>query len=170
MKRCNKCLEFKEVSEFNKHKTQKDGHHITCRNCCSLANKVRYEAKKAEIKQKTSSYKKANRDKANDWTRNWRATRLQLERDKRKIWRDNNLNLVREMTALRRARKKQAAIDYEVCKPQIIEIYKNCPKGMHVDHIIPLCGKDICGLHVPWNLQYLTPEENSKKGTRYERN
>lgn len=51
-------------------------------------------------------------------------------------------------------------------KAEIAEIYKNCPPGHHVDHIYPVNGESSCGLHVPWNLQYLTIEENIAKSNK----
>lgn len=57
-----------------------------------------------------------------------------------------------------------------VDKKELLRIYAGCPPGMEVDHIIPLKGlidhRPVCGLHVPWNLQYLTTEENRRKHCR----
>lgn len=50
---------------------------------------------------------------------------------------------------------------------ELLEIYSNCPRGMHVDHIIPLHGEYVSGLHVPENLQYLTPVENIGKNNKF---
>ena len=46
---------------------------------------------------------------------------------------------------------------------KIKEIYKNRPKGYHVDHIHPISKG---GLHVHYNLQYLPAIENIKKSNK----
>ena len=53
-------------------------------------------------------------------------------------------------------------------KDLIRNFYSNKPTGYHVDHIIPLQGKLVSGLHVIENLQYLSPKENASKGSKYE--
>lgn len=52
-------------------------------------------------------------------------------------------------------------------KEAIKNFYLNKPHGYQVDHIIPLCGQNVSGLHVESNLQYLLPEENRQKSNHY---
>lgn len=68
-------------------------------------------------------------------------------------------------TALRRATKLRATPNWANLE-NIKQVYVNCPKGHHVDHIYPLISDWVCGLHVEDNLQYLTAEENLRKGNR----
>ena len=48
----------------------------------------------------------------------------------------------------------------------IKEFYSKCPIGYEVDHIIPLNGKNISGLHTITNLQYLKASENRRKSNK----
>jgi hypothetical protein len=72
----------------------------------------------------------------------------------------------RYRTALKKARKIQATPAW-ADKKKIKQIYDNCPPGFHVDHIVPLKGKTVCGLHVETNLQYLPARENMKKSNKF---
>ena len=46
--------------------------------------------------------------------------------------------------------------------------YKACPYGQEVDHIVPLKGLLVSGLHVHYNLQYLPVTDNRRKGNAHE--
>lgn len=52
-------------------------------------------------------------------------------------------------------------------KKAIRMFYNKCPKDMHVDHILPLQGDLVSGLHVLENLQYLAAEENISKSNKF---
>lgn len=79
-------------------------------------------------------------------------------------------------SARRRASKKQAT------PPWLSEEDEQAIKAMyalssfmtrttgiehHVDHIVPLAGKTVCGLHVPWNLRVITAKENLSKHAKF---
>jgi hypothetical protein len=67
--------------------------------------------------------------------------------------------------AARKARVKLATPKWADLKA-ISDFYLNCPKGHHVDHISPLHGERVSGLHVIDNLQYLLAIDNLKKSNK----
>jgi hypothetical protein len=74
----------------------------------------------------------------------------------------------REIESRRRLPKKHKLS--KIYKKQCQEIYKEASnkEGFEVDHIVPLIHKDVCGLHVPWNLQIIPISENRKKSNNYD--
>jgi preprotein translocase subunit SecA len=109
-----------------------------------------YLNNKENIKQSNRLYKLNNKDKSKEYQKEYNL---------------NNRNLLNAREAKRRAIKLNATPRFADLK-KIKEIYRNCPKGFHVDHIVPLQGKNVCGLHVEWNLQYLTPYDNKSKSNK----
>ena len=84
----------------------------------------------------------------------------------------NNPDMYKEMTSLRRRRFRNATPKWltDTHKMEIrlkyrlaIELSRATGERYAVDHIIPLHGENVCGLHVPWNLQILTQKDNLAK-------
>jgi len=87
---------------------------------------------------------------------NYKQTNLNYYYSHKELW--------REIKGRRRTRETISGIPLFL--PELKEIYKKCPIGYEVDHIVPLQGETVCGLHVPWNLQYLPRFENRSKGNK----
>jgi hypothetical protein len=88
--------------------------------------------------------------------------------EKSRLWRKRYYSthqgraLMNAKTNKRRAYKLKAIPKWANLE-RIKEIYKKCEKGYHVDHIIPLRGLNVCGLHVENNLQILKARDNIVK-------
>ena len=66
----------------------------------------------------------------------------------------------------RRRAVKRNALPQWADMGKINEFIKDCPPGFDVDHILPLSGRNVCGLHVLENLQFLPKSDNCSKSNR----
>lgn len=85
-----------------------------------------------------------------------------------------NMGAVLEQTAARKTHVKRATPKW-VDRKEIKKAYQEAVEKFlltgikhHVDHIVPLRGKTVSGLHVPWNLQVIPWSENLHKGARFQ--
>ena len=101
-------------------------------------------------------------------SKRYRAKHQERIRARKRAWKKANPgkcsyeNRQREIAKIKRIPQWLTKEDLQLIK----EFYINRPKGYHVDHIVPLQGKNVSGLHCPWNLQYLPALENIRKGNR----
>jgi hypothetical protein len=93
----------------------------------------------------------------------YRDARIEAQRCRVNTWKHNNAAKMRAYENLRRRGHPISLYFID----ELNDIYTRRPEGYHVDHIVPLKGKGVCGLHVPWNLQYLPAADNLKKGRKY---
>ncbi len=99
-----------------------------------------------------------------------REKRLATQKKSSKRHYNRNKHAYTAKLAKRRAQKLKATPKW-LTKDQlwlIQQFYAARQPGFHVDHIVPLQGENVCGLHVPWNLQILPAEENITKSNKFE--
>jgi hypothetical protein len=145
IQKCYDCETSKTLNNFYKDFSRKNGFSNLCKTC-SL-------------------------DSASDWQRN-NKKKVKIRGDK---YRKNNLDKHCFTQAKRRAKKLNATPSW-LTEEQIIEmaeIYSLAKElqwlseePLEVDRIIPLQGKDVSGLHVPWNLQILPESMNRSKSNK----
>lgn len=115
-----------------------------------------------------------NATKINEQVKVWKTANRERKRALDKAYHERNkanpeyLARRRHNEANRRARRLQATPGWLTPehKEQIKQLYINCPPDHHVDHVIPLKGNSVSGLHVPWNLQWLPGIVNRVKSNK----
>lgn len=90
----------------------------------------------------------------------------------KKVWVSQNRGKVNAWNKTRKVRKIQAMPPWaDVARIEAVyqeaEEFKALGLDVHVDHIVPLQGKNVCGLHVHDNLQILLAADNISKGNRF---
>ena len=151
-----------------------------------------YAENKEKVRKAARKWQAENKERIRERSRKWHAqaenkekhserSRKYYTENKEKIrevqrhWIKANPSKINEYSANRRATKLNATPAWltDKQKEKTAKIYakaaameKRTGVKHHVDHIVPLQGENVCGLHVPWNLQVLTATQNRSKGNR----
>lgn len=141
------------------------------------ASKARYQAKRKEnwdqfLEDERRRYK-ARAKEICDRQRLYRASNPEARAKTLKKYNDANRDLVRECWHAWRTARMNAMPNWADRKA-IRAIFKQAQARTmetgiphEVDHIVPLQGKNVCGLHVHWNLQVIPAKENRVKSNKY---
>lgn len=141
------------------------GHCVECDN--------KRERPEGQREKASKNYYETNKQKCMDATKKWKkASGMSYEYTKRS--RAKNPSLIYFSNAKRHASKLQRTPDWLNSGHwlEIEGVYKYCSAlrsiglDYHVDHIVPMQGEIVSGLHAPWNLQVIPAHENLAKGNR----
>lgn len=132
-----------------------------------LGEKKYRDSHKEERRLSGKRYRIANHDKVLELKRNsYQRNRKSCIESSRK-WASVNKSRRAALNAARYANKKMAMPIWADIT-LINDIYSEAEyQQMHVDHVVPITSKFVCGLHWEGNLQLLSPEENIKKSNKY---
>lgn len=139
--------------------------------------KAKYYTDKERYKAESLDYYYNNKERVLNTVRTYSRNNREKIAESNKRYYNLNKEKYTAHSAMRRARKKNAAPDWLTPehKALIKSIYKAAKTltkksgiAHHVDHVIPLTHEKVCGLHVPWNLQVLTKYANLSKSNSFD--
>jgi len=165
LKHCYKCQSFKSLDLFGKNKSRKDGLADECKKC-----------KRSQDRDYASKHREEAKQRASEWYYNNYEYALQRNKINGELWRKENPDKHCARQSKRRASKLNATptwlseshLLHMQCKYSLSKMLsKETGQLHHVDHIVPLKGKTVCGLHVPWNLQVIPAKENLCKHNKF---
>lgn len=190
MKHCKKCGLSKPLCEFSKNKNTKDGLQFYCKLCCKSTTKAYRENNKEKYYATAKRWARENPERVREAKKKrYQEDRERILKQKKTYYEENKsaiLEYKREygrnnrgkrnaIEAKRHAEKLKRTPDW-LSKEHLAEIeqfywlardlYYVTGERYHVDHIIPLQGENVSGLHVPWNLQVLPADLNIAKGNK----
>jgi hypothetical protein len=130
----------------------------------------------AENKEKMKEYRIKNRDKRAKQAREWNKTNPEKVQANNREWLKNNPDKNRHKCALRRSARMQRTPCW-LTEDDMILIQRKYTLAQKktestgekwvVDHILPLRGKLVSGLHVPANLRVIKETTNARKYNKY---
>lgn len=163
MKTCTKCLISKPLDCFAANKKSAQGRTNECKVCKSKRQQLARSTPEGKQYALNAS-KKCFQNKMQNLNTH-KKLRITMNRANN-AWKKRNPDIVTANIALRRAAKLQATPPWFE-KELIDVVYAKAKQwGFEVDHVIPLKGKNVCGLHCWANLQLLNKSLNASKGNR----
>ena len=176
MKTCIKCNETKATNQYYKSTRNLDGLEGRCKSCKSAYRKAQYQKNRDTELHNNAAWKEANLERYKEIGREYYRKNKEEHNAFMQRHYYENKGIYRAKDAKYRASKLQATPSWLTDKQldDITMIYKACAKitertskTHHVDHIIPLQGDNVCGLHVPWNLAILPASMNLAKHNKH---